>query len=158
MKPLGMILALARNDALGKDGKLPWRYPEDLRHFRDTTRGHAVIMGRKTWDEVGKPLPGRTNVVVTRSPGFAPEGAIVARSVEDAIARAREVDETPFVIGGAQIYALAMPFVTDVHLTRIDRDAEADTFFPLSLDGFVLVSSRVGETPALTFSHWRRTP
>ncbi len=156
MKALRMILALSKNDALGKGGALPWRYPEDLRYFREMTRGHAVIMGRRTWDEVGKPLPGRTNVVLTTSPAFAPEGAIVARSLEEAILRAREVDPEPLVIGGAKVFELALPFVTEILLTRIDREVDADTFYPLSLDGFELVDSRRGETPELTFSRWRR--
>lgn len=128
--PLTLVVAVADDGAIGLGGKLPWRIPEDLRHFKRVTMGHAVIMGRKTWDEVGKPLPGRRNIVVSRQPGLALDGAEIARSVEEAIALARRTDEAPCVIGGSAIYAAALPLATKIHLTEVHRAVEADTYFP----------------------------
>ncbi len=156
MKPLALVLALARRGALGKDGGLPWHIPEDLRHFRAVTRGHAVIMGRRTWDEVKKPLPERRNLVVSRDRALSLDGATVCASLDEAIARARDTDPEPCVIGGAELYRLALPHATRVELTEIDRDVEADTFFELDRRGFVEVSRREGETPDVTFVTLRR--
>jgi dihydrofolate reductase len=128
--PLSMVVAIGDNGAIGKDGKVPWRIPEDLKHFKNVTMGHAIIMGRKTWDEVGRPLPGRRNLVVSRQPGLALEGAEVFPTLEAAIAAARTTDDEPHVIGGSTIYEAAMPFATRIHLTEVHRNVEADTFFP----------------------------
>lgn len=128
--PLAMIVAVGDNGAIGKDGKVPWRIPEDMRYFKTTTMGHAIIMGRKTWDEVGKPLPGRRNLVVTRQPGLTLEGAEVFTNVDDAIRAARTTDPEPYVIGGSAIYAACFPLVTKIHLTEVHRNVDADTFFP----------------------------
>ena len=128
--PLAMVVAIGDNGAIGKDGKVPWRIPEDLKHFKNVTMGHAIIMGRKTWDEVGRPLPGRRNLVVTRNPGLVLAGAEVFASLEDAIAAARTTDDEPHIIGGCTIYAAAMPMATRIHLTEVHRNVEADTFFP----------------------------
>jgi dihydrofolate reductase len=130
MKPLAMVVAVGDNGAIGKDGQVPWRVPEDLKHFKNVTMGHAIIMGRKTWDEVGRPLPGRRNLVVTRQADLALEGAEVFHSLEEAIAAARTTDDEPHVIGGSTIYEAAMPLATRIHLTEIHRNVEADTFFP----------------------------
>ena len=129
-KPLSMVVAIGDNGAIGKDGKVPWRIPEDLKHFKNVTMGHAIIMGRKTWDEVGRPLPGRRNLVVSRQPGLVLEGAEVFASVADAIEAARTTDPEPHVIGGSTIYDAAMPFATRIYLTEVHREVEADTFFP----------------------------
>jgi dihydrofolate reductase len=150
-KPLAMILAIGDNGAIGKDGKVPWRIPEDMRFFKKTTMGHAVIMGRKTWDEVGKALPGRRNLVVSRKPGLTLEGAEVFTSVEDAIAAARETDDEPYVIGGAEIYAAAMPLATRIYLTEVHRDVDADTFFQLDRTGWREVERRPAETEGVEF-------
>lgn len=128
--PLAMVVAIGDNGAIGKDGKVPWRIPEDLKHFKNMTMGHAIIMGRKTWDEVGRPLPGRRNLVVTRQAGLALEGAEVFTSLADALVAARTTDEEPRIIGGSAIYDAAMPFATRIYLTEVHRDVEADTFFP----------------------------
>lgn len=150
--PLALIVAVAKNGVIGKGGQLPWRIPEDLRHFRRLTSGHAVIMGRRTWDEVGKPLPNRRNLVVTRTAGLELPGAEVFSSVEEAIARARETDPMPFVIGGAQIYREAMPLVTRVYLTEIDREVDGDTRFPdFDRAAFDETERRVGEEPDVVF-------
>src|SRR3954469_3389159 len=98
--PLVLVLAVARNGVIGKDGKVPWYIPEDLKHFRRVTTGHAVIMGRKTWDEVGKPLPERRNIVISKTPGLKLEGGEVVTTLDEAIARARTTDAEPHVIGG----------------------------------------------------------
>ena len=151
MSPLVLVLALARGGALGKGGQLPWRIPEDLKHFRAITRGHAIIMGRKTWDEVKKPLPDRRNIVVTRDASLRLPGAEVVSSLDDALRLARETDAEPCVIGGAEIYRLALPRATRIELTEIDRDVDADTFFTLDRAGFVEASRRQGETPDVSF-------
>jgi dihydrofolate reductase len=130
LAPLAMVVAIGDNGAIGKDGKVPWRIPEDLKHFKNVTMGHAIIMGRKTWDEVGRPLPGRRNLVVSRRPGLVLEGAEVFSTLEAAIAAARTTDDEPHIIGGSTIYEAAMPLATRIHLTEVHRNVEADTFFP----------------------------
>jgi len=128
--PLSMIVAVGKDGAIGRAGKVPWRIPEDLRHFKATTLGHAIIMGRKTWDEVGKPLPGRRNLVVSRNASLVLEGAEVFQSLPAAIEAARATDPEPFVIGGSVLYAAALPLATRIYLTEVDRVVPADTFFP----------------------------
>jgi dihydrofolate reductase len=135
MLALAFVLAVADNDVIGKHGKVPWRIPEDLAHFKKMTLGHAIIMGRGTWDEVGKPLPGRRNIVVSRTVSALP-GAEVTPSLEQAIALARETDDEPRIIGGAQIYRAALPFATRIYLTEVHRSPEGDTFFHLDRRGF----------------------
>lgn len=139
---VSLIVAVSSNGVIGRDGDLPWYLPADLGHFKRTTMGHHLIIGRRTWEEVGEPLPGRTMVVVTRSRRFAPEGAQVVRSVEEALELATGDDE-PFIGGGAQIYriALARDLVDRIYLTRIHAEVEGDTFFPdIDLDEWELVS------------------
>jgi dihydrofolate reductase len=139
---VSLIVAVSLNGVIGRDGDLPWHLPADLKHFKRTTMGHHLIIGRRTWEEVGQPLPGRTMVVVTRSRRFAPEGAQVVRSVEQALELAA-IDEEPFIGGGSQIYrlALARDLVDRIYLTRIHAEVEGDTFFPdFDLDDWELVS------------------
>ena len=139
---VSLIVAVSSNGLIGRDGGLPWYLPADLKHFKRTTMGHHLIIGRRTWEEVGKPLPGRTMVVVTRSRSFTPEGAQVVRSVEQALEMAAADDE-PFIGGGSQIYtiALARDLVDRIYLTRIHAEVEGDTFFPeINLDEWELVS------------------
>ena len=149
--PLCLVLAVAKNGVIGKAGKVPWHIPEDLKHFRRSTTGHAVIMGRKTWDEVGKPLPNRRNLVVTRNPGLRLDGAEVASSLEEAIALARSADAEPRVIGGAEIYRLALPLATRVLLTEIQLEPDGDTFLELDRSGFRETERRCGEDPRAVF-------
>jgi dihydrofolate reductase len=151
LAPLALIVAVARNGVIGQAGTLPWHLSEDLRHFKKTTRGHAVIMGRKTHESIGKPLPKRRNIVVTGS-GARFEGCETATSLQEAIALARESDECPFVIGGASLYREALPIATEIHLTTIDQDYEGDTFFPTELQGFEETESRAGESNVVRFS------
>lgn len=129
---LHLIYARAANGVIGKDNQLPWHLPEDLAHFKRTTLGCPVIMGRKTWDSLPpkfRPLPGRPNIVVTRDPGFVAAGASVAHSLE----AARDLcpaGGTAWVIGGAQVYAQALPLASEVVVTEIARDFEGDAFAP----------------------------
>jgi len=142
MMTVSLIVAVSSNGVIGRGGDLPWYLPADLKHFKRTTMGHHLIIGRRTWEEVGKPLPGRTMVVVTRIRRLAPEGAQVVRSVEQALELAAADDE-PFIVGGSQIYtiALARDLVDRIYLTRIHAEVEGDTFFPdFDLDEWELIS------------------
>jgi dihydrofolate reductase len=126
---ISIVAALARNRAIGRDNTMPWRLPEDLKRFKRLTLGHAVIMGRKTFESIGSPLSGRNNIVLTRSRDWAPSGCVVAHTLESAIAAIDESQDA-FVIGGAQIYALAMPLARRLYMTEIERDFDGDAFFP----------------------------
>jgi dihydrofolate reductase len=128
--PLALIAAVARNGVIGRDGQLPWDLPEDRARFRALTLGHAVIMGRRTWDETGQPLDGRRNIVISRSGRVSGQGREVVGTLEEALRLARERDAEPMVIGGAEIYRMALPLATRLLLTEIDFDAQGDTHFP----------------------------
>ena len=130
-----IIAALGKDRALGKDNQLLWHIPKDLKRFKTLTLGHPVVMGRKTFESIvaqlGKPLPERTNIVITRDAAWAHEGVEVAHTIEEALAKAKEVDqEEVFVIGGAQVYDQALPFADRLYLTLVESAAEGDTFFP----------------------------
>ncbi|MCA9509784.1 MAG: dihydrofolate reductase [Myxococcales bacterium] len=128
---LGLIVAMSRGRVIGRDGRLPWRLSADLAHFKATTLGHCLLVGRRTWESLPGPLPGRTLVVLTRHASFAPEGVERASSLEAAIALAHGLgDRAPIVAGGAAIYALALPLATRVWLTRVDADVAGDVHFP----------------------------
>ena len=129
---IALICAMASNGVIGNKNMLPWRLPEDLRHFRRTTMGHSIVMGRKTWESIGKPLPGRTNIVVTRQPDYQAEGASVRDSLEAALKLAENIAaidgaEQVFVIGGAELYRQALPLARLFHLTRIHAEVPGDT-------------------------------
>lgn len=128
MSKLSLIVAMARNRTIGIDNTLPWRCPEDLKHFKALTMGHHMVMGRKTFDSIGKPLPGRTTVVVTRNPELKIEGCVMAHSLQDAIAACE--DDEIFVVGGAEIYAQALLLADTLYVTEIQRDVEGDAWFP----------------------------
>ncbi|MFT3856473.1 MAG: dihydrofolate reductase [Aquabacterium sp.] len=129
MTSLSLIAAVARNRAIGKDNALLWRLPEDLQFFKRTTMGCPVIMGRKTCESIGRPLPGRRNIVISRSEDWTMPGVERASSLQGALALVADADKA-FVIGGGQIYAEALPQADEIVLTEIDRDFEADAFFP----------------------------
>ena len=130
MKPhLSLIAAIARNGVIGRGNSLPWRLSADLKRFRALTMGHPIIMGRKTFESLGRPLPGRENIVVTRDPGYAPAGCRVVRSIEEAISACGGAEQA-FVIGGAELYAQTLPLVSTLYITEVDIDAEGDTRFP----------------------------
>lgn len=124
-----LVAAVAANGVIGADGKLPWRIPEDLRHFKALTLGHPVIMGRKTWESLGRPLAGRENIVVTRTPGYEAPGAHVAASLDGALALCAG-EPVAFVIGGSELYAAALPQADGLVLTEIERDYSGDARFP----------------------------
>lgn len=129
---LSIIAAVAKNKVIGKDNQLLWHLPEDMKYFRETTRGKPIIMGRKTWEslpEKFRPLPGRLNIVVSRNPAYLAPGATLALSLEEAIALAGDVEEA-FVIGGEQLYRQALPLAARLYLTEIDQDFVGDTVFP----------------------------
>lgn len=128
---LSVIAAVARNGVIGRDNQLIWRLPQDLQHFKRTTLGHPVVMGRKTFESIGRPLPGRRNIVVTRQPHWSASGVERAGSLEDALALVGDADRA-FVIGGEQIYREAMPLADELVLTEIDADFDGDAHFPLA--------------------------
>lgn len=126
---ISIIVAVARNGVIGDRNRLIWHISEDLRRFKAITTGHPVIMGRKTYESLGRPLPNRINVVITRQADYRAEGCVVARSLEEAVGRFDPAEEV-FVIGGAQIYAEALPLADRFYLTRVEADYEGDTRFP----------------------------
>ena len=134
-----LVIAQAANRVIGRDNRMPWHLPADLAHFKRITMGHPVIMGRKTWESIGRALPGRLNIVITRSAGYAAPGATVVASLEAAYRAAGDADEV-FIIGGGQIYAEAMATADRIYLTEIAAEIEGDITFP-----------------ALDRSQWRET-
>ena len=128
-KEITLIAATSENNALGKDNQLIWHLSEDLKRFKRLTQGHAVVMGRKTFESLPKALPNRKNIILTRNKEFQAEGAWVAHTVEEAL-NLTDGDEQPFVIGGGEIYSLLLPFADKIELTRVHDTFEADTFFP----------------------------
>jgi dihydrofolate reductase len=129
---ISIISAIGKNRELGKKNTLLWDMPADMKHFRDTTRGHTVIMGQKTFESLPNgPLPNRRNIVVTRSDDFHSEGVEISRSLEDTLASFKDTDEEVFVIGGGEIYRQSMDAADRLYITHVDmEDKEADTFFP----------------------------
>lgn len=128
---LSLMAALSTNNVIGRNNDVPWRLSTDLKRLKAMTMGHHVIMGRKTYESVGKPLPGRTNVVITRQEGYAPEGVTVVHSLEDAVRVAAQAGESEAIIlGGAEIYAQAMHRADRMYLTRVHAEVEGDTWFP----------------------------
>lgn len=126
---ISIIVAMSKNRIIGKDGNMPWHLSEDLKRFRQITMGHHIVMGRKTWESIGRVLPGRKHIIISRKPGYEVAGAKVVDSLTAAIAAARG-DSEIFVIGGSEIYALVLPFADRILATEIDRKYEGDTYFP----------------------------
>lgn len=129
MTKLSSIVAIANNRVIGVDNTLPWHLPEDLKRFRALTMGHHIIMGRKTYDSLGRLLPGRTTVIVTRNPNYKVEGALVANSLEAAIALCKGDDEA-FLIGGAELYQDGLKLSNRLYITQIDLSVTGDAYFP----------------------------
>jgi dihydrofolate reductase len=128
---ISLIVAMDEKRGIGKDGKLPWRLSSDLKRFRELTMGHHMIVGRKTFESIGKPLPGRQTIVVTHNASFKADGCLVAGSVQAALAAAQERGEPEvFVIGGAEIYTQTLDVADRVYLTLVHAEVDADTFFP----------------------------
>lgn len=131
-----LMAAIGRNRELGLGNKLPWHLPDDLKRFKEITRGHAVIMGRKTFESIGKALPERKNIVVTRNADYKAPGATVAGSIKEAFKEAgASGGEDVFVMGGGEIYKLALPYADKMYLTHVDAEIPADTYFPEFSEG-----------------------
>ena len=126
---ISIIAAVAENNVIGKNGQLPWHLPADLMHFKNLTMGHHIIMGRKTFESVGKPLPGRTNIIISRQNDLKEANCIVVHSLDEAIKYIVE-DNEPFICGGAEIYKQAFDIADKMYLTRIHEEFDGDTFFP----------------------------
>lgn len=149
---LSAIVAMAANRVIGAGNQLPWRLPADLARFKRLTMGHTLVLGRKTYESIGRPLPGRTFIVVTRQRDYAPAGVTVAHSVDDALALARaRGDDEVFIAGGADLYAQTMDRIDRLYLTRLEREVPGDTYFPeVDLSGWRLVEEEQhpeGELP-----------
>lgn len=148
--PLALIVAMARNRVIGKDNQLPWHLPSDLKYFKQTTLGKPVIMGRRTFDSIGRPLPGRKNIVITRQPHWQREGVSTAVSLPEAIALGRSAAlaggaEELMVIGGAQIYAEALPLARRLYVTEVQAEVEGDARFPELSTAWQEVSRESGD-------------
>ena len=165
--PVSMIVAATRNQVIGRDNQMPWHLPDDLRYFKQRTLGKPIIMGRKTWESLGRPLPGRLNIVITRQADLKLEGAEVFAEIEAALQRGQDwavqqgVDEV-MVIGGGQLYQHALPLAQRVYLTRIDLELEGDTFFPvLDAQQWLQTDAQAhpaqNKQPGYTFEVWQRT-
>ncbi len=160
---ISIIVAASENNVIGINNMLPWRLPTDLKYFKSTTLGKPIVMGRKTFESLGKPLPGRPNIVITRQNDFQPEGAYVVKSVEEGIEKAKSFggDEL-FITGGSQIFEQAWPLVERIYLTRVYAVVHGDAFFP-QLDGaeFELVTDERHEADeknqySFSFQVWER--
>ncbi len=127
---LELIAAVARNGVIGRNGELPWHLPDDLKHFKQLTLGHPILMGRKTHESIGRPLPGRRNIVISEKLKEAPAGTDLAHSIEAALKLISTHDGRAFIIGGAVLYAAALPHAQTLHLTEVDVEVEGDAFFP----------------------------
>ena len=129
---VSIVAAVARNGVIGAGGGLPWHLPDELLLFKKTTMGHVLVMGRRTYESVGRPLPGRTTVVVTRSPDWSPgaDEVLVVHGIDEALGRARAIDDEVFVVGGGELYEAALPHADRLLLTFVDQEPEGDTRFP----------------------------
>jgi dihydrofolate reductase len=125
---ISLIAAMGKNRVIGNKGKIPWNLPADLRYFRRTTDGHSVIMGRKTYESIGRPLPNRKNIIITRDKNYKADGCDVVDSLGEALDRSNS--EEVFVIGGGEIYKLALPLANKIYLTLVDYEPKGDAFFP----------------------------
>ena len=151
-----LVAAVARNGVIGKDGGLPWHLPDDLRHFKAVTMGGVLVMGRKTYESIGRPLPGRTTVVVTRQPDWAAEGVLTAGSVSEALELGESLGEV-FVVGGADIYRQTLDRADVLELTHVDLEPEGDTSFP-SVDWSCWRATRQELRDGFTLTRYERPP
>lgn len=127
---LSILVAMSKERVIGREGQLPWRLSADLQRFKRLTMGHPIIMGRKTFESIGRPLPGRQSIVITRQPEFQAEGIQIANDLQGALQIAGNASNEVFVVGGAQIYALALPLADRLYITLVEADIAGDTFFP----------------------------
>ena len=124
-----IIVAVAQNGVIGRDGKLPWHLPSDLKHFKETTMSYPLIMGRKTYESIGRPLPGRDNIVLTKNRSISLPGCIIAHSLEEALVHCTDVEKV-FIIGGADIFEATLAITDTIIVTALDREVEGDVYFP----------------------------
>ncbi|WP_027417952.1 dihydrofolate reductase [Aneurinibacillus terranovensis] len=142
---VSIVVAMDKNRVIGKDNKLPWHLPADLAYFKSITMGHVIVMGRKTHDSIGRPLPGRKNVVLTRDKTYAAPGCMIMHSVQDVLVKFG--DEVIDVIGGAEIIAQFLPYTDKLYMTRIEETFDGDVFFPqINRDDWELISKEKGTT------------
>jgi dihydrofolate reductase len=146
------IAAMSENRVIGRGSQIPWHLPEDFRWFKQTTLGNVLVMGRKTFESIGRPLPGRETIVLTRS-GFSHPGVTSAGNIQEI--EAKVADRQVFIAGGAEIYRLALPYCSDLYLTLVKRTVEGDVFFPPFEDQFEL-AEEVRDTPEFKILHYRR--
>lgn len=125
-----IVVAMGKNREIGKDNQLLWHLPKDLKHFKDITSGHPIIMGRKTYESIGKPLPNRTNIVISRKKDWFEEGILIVGSIKEALKFAQKIDENVFIIGGGNIYEQTMDLTDRIEVTLVDAELDADTYFP----------------------------
>ncbi|SHG62002.1 dihydrofolate reductase [Chryseobacterium sp. OV279] len=125
-----IVVAMGEKNEIGFENKLLWHLPKDLKHFKDMTSGHPIIMGRKTYESIGKPLPNRTNIVISRKKNWFEEGILIVGSIKEAVKFAKKIDENVFIIGGGNIYEQTMEIVDKLEVTLVKADLQADTFFP----------------------------
>jgi dihydrofolate reductase len=144
---ISLILAMAENRVIGRGGTIPWKVPGEQKLFRRITMGHTLIMGRKTHEDIGRPLVGRLNIVISRQPGFQPAGCLKADSLENALALCPVGENEVFIIGGGELFRQSMPLADRVYLTVIALTVEGDTFFPEMPEGFTIVSRERGAGP-----------
>ena len=130
---ISILVAMAKNRVIGRNNALPWQLPPDLKRFKELTMGHHIVMGRKTYESIGRPLPGRTSVIITRQPDYQVPGAIVVASIDQALkvcSEGKEIDQEIFVIGGAQIYRQSLGLCQRIYITEIQQEFDGDTLFP----------------------------
>ncbi|MEI8355830.1 MAG: dihydrofolate reductase [Deltaproteobacteria bacterium] len=135
---ISIIAAMAENRVIGRDNSIPWNLPADLERFKTITTGHPVIMGRKTFEGIGRPLPGRKTVIITRNPDFTAEGCVVAHNLQEALAECKGADEV-FICGGSEVYREALTLASRIYLTLLDGEVEGDTLFPEIPEYFIAV-------------------
>jgi dihydrofolate reductase len=152
---LTLVAAYADNRVIGDHGRIPWHLSEDFAHFKATTMGGTLVMGRATYDSIGRPLPGRTTVVVTRNPDWSAEGVLVAHSLDEALALAAEQAGETYVVGGAEIYEQALPLATHQVLTEVPLAPEGDAYYP-EFDRAEWVETRREPREAFTWVWWER--
>lgn len=158
---ISLVVAIGRNRAIGKDNQLLWHLPEDLKNFKKLTMGSVLVMGRKTFESIGRPLPGRVTIVITRNSDLNVEGAQISSSLDHALDLARELapDKEVYIVGGGEIYRQSINRCDRIYLSEVDLSPEADTFFP-EFSGYRLTSSETHEAydefPAWTYQIWER--
>lgn len=157
---ISIIAAMSLNRVIGKNNQIPWHIPGEQKRFKQITWGHAIIMGRKTHESIGKPLPGRTNIVITRQQNYSAPGCIVGHTLEVALKSCPPDETEAFIIGGEQIFRLALPLVQRIYLTTIQKEFQGDAFFPeFSMNDVTVTSEVMVTSPPLpyTFSIFERT-